>query len=122
MGAFLRSFLSSTLTLIVLAWLVPAVQFSNWVALAIAALVLLFLQSIVKPILKVLFLPVTFVTFGLFSIVINVIIIWLATFLVPGFVIRNLILLGIPLNYFFSLLTISTLIGFIQSFIRIFIK
>ncbi len=122
MGAILRGFLSSTLTLLLLAWLVPAVQFSNWVTLAVAALVLLFLQSIVKPILKVLFLPVTFVTFGLFSIVINVLIIWLATFLVPGFVIRDLVVLGMPLNHFLSLLTISMMIGLIQSCIRIFIK
>lgn len=122
MGTLLRSLLSSALTLLLLAWLVPAVQFSNWVALVVAALVLLFLQSIVKPILKVLFLPVTFVTFGLFSIVINVVIIWLATFLVPGFIIRDLVVLGIPLNHFLSLFTISVLIGFIQSFIRIFIK
>jgi putative membrane protein len=122
MGALLRNFLSSTLTLILLAWLVPAVQFSNWVTLAVAALVLIFLQSVVRPMLKVLFLPVTFVTFGLFSIVINVLIIWLATFLVPGFIIREIVLFGIPLNYFFSLLTISVLIGFIQSFVKIFIK
>lgn len=122
MGTLLRNLLSSALTLLLLAWLVPAVQFSNWVVLVIAALVLLFLQSIVKPILKVLFLPVTFVTFGLFSIVINVVIIWLATFLVPGFIIRDIVLLGIPLNHFFSLFTVSVLIGFIQSFIRIFIK
>lgn len=122
MGAFLRGFISSALTLLLLAWLVPAVQFSSWLTLAIAALVLLFLQSIVQPILKVLFLPVTFVTFGLFSVVINVVIIWLATFLVPGFIIQPIILLGIPLNQFFSLFTVSVLIGFIQSFVKIFIK
>ncbi len=122
MGTFLRSALASIITLGLLAWLVPAVSFSNWITLVIAAVVLLFLQSIVKPVLKLLFLPVTVVTFGLFSIVINVLVIWLATFLVPGFQIQNLSILGIALNQFFSLLTVSILISFIAGFVRIFIK
>jgi putative membrane protein len=122
MGNMLRSILSSVITLGLLAWLVPAVSFSNWVTLVIAAIVLLFLQSIVKPVLKLLFLPVTVVTLGLFSVVINVAVIWLATFLVPGFQIQNLQILGIALNQFFSLLTISILISCIASFVRIFIK
>ncbi len=122
MGNILKQILGSILTLLLLAWLVPAVGFASWFTLVIAAIVLLFLQAIIKPILKLLFLPVTVVTFGLFSVVINVAIIWLATFLVPGFTIQELTLLGIPLNQFFSLLTISVLIGLIQSFVRIFIK
>lgn len=122
MGNILRSILSSVITLGLLAWLVPAVSFSNWVTLVIAAVVLLFLQSIVKPVLKLLFLPVTVVTLGLFSVVINVAVIWLATFLVPGFQIHNLQILGIALNQFFSLLTVSILISCIASFVKIFIK
>ena len=122
MGNLLKQILGSVVTLLLLAWLVPAVSFGSWVTLVIAAVVLLFLQSVIKPILKLLFLPVTFVTFGLFAIVINVAIIWLATFLVPGFNIHQIALLGIPLNQFFSLLTVSILIGMIQSFVRIFIK
>ena len=122
MGNLLKQILGSAVTLLLLAWLVPAVSFGSWFTLVLAAIVLLFLQAVIKPILKLLFLPVTFVTFGLFSIVINVAIIWLATFLVPGFTIREIELLGIPLNYFFSLLTISILIGMIQSFVKIFIK
>ena len=117
----MRTVLNTIITIAILAWLVPGVSYSSWVTLIIAGVVLALLQMLVQPVLKLLFLPINVVTLGLFSWVINVLILWLAIYLVPGFHINNLIVLGVPLNKFFSLLTVSFLIGLIQSFVKIFI-
>lgn len=54
-----------------------------------AAVVLGFLNSIVKPILVLLTLPITILTLGLFVLVINVSLFGLAAWLLPGFMITG---------------------------------
>ena len=49
------------------------------------------LNFFVKPVLSILAMPITFMTLGLFSLVINLIILWLATVLVPQFMIHTII-------------------------------
>lgn len=58
-------------------------------ALAVAALVLGFINAVVKPVLVILTLPITVLTLGLFYLVVNGIAFWLAAALVPGFGIRS---------------------------------
>ena len=58
---------------------------SSLAALMIAALVLGFINAIVKPILILLTLPITIVTLGLFYLVVNGVAFGLAAALVPGF-------------------------------------
>jgi putative membrane protein len=60
-----------------------------WVALLVGA-VLFFINTIVKPIIKILTLPITLVTFGLFSLVLNVFFFWLPSEFIDGFTIANL--------------------------------
>ena len=57
---------------------------SFWTALVLA-LVLAFLNAIIKPILVILTLPLTIFTFGLFLFVINALIILLASEFIDGF-------------------------------------
>ena len=80
-----RSTLVTGLTLWIITLLFPQVRFADTWVLVISAVVLSLLTLIARPALKVLFLPVNLVTFGLFSWFINVIVLWLATILVPGF-------------------------------------
>ncbi len=54
-----------------------------WPTAIIAALVLGFLNSVLRPILKTLSLPINVLTLGLFGFLINIFIFWLLTF-VPG--------------------------------------
>lgn len=112
----LKPFIATALTLAVLSYFLPNVSFMHWTTLVIAALVVTLLNKIVRPILKILFLPINIVTLGLFSIVINVGLLWLATYLVPGFQINNLSLFGTDLNQFMSLLVVSVILGFVQGF------
>ncbi len=57
----------------------------NWIqSAAIFALVLGLLNAFVRPVLGLLTLPLTIITLGLFSLVLNLLMFWLATLLVPG--------------------------------------
>lgn len=102
------------ITIMILAWALPNVAYNNYLSLILAGVVLTLLEKIIKPILKFLFLPINIVTLGFFSIVINVFILWLVTYFVPGFNIEPMIVFGIPLNRFFTYLFISIFIGFFQ--------
>jgi putative membrane protein len=64
---------------------VPGVTITSWVTLALAALVLGFVNAIVRPILVILTLPITVLTLGLFYLVVNGLAFGLAAALVPGF-------------------------------------
>ena len=58
--------------------LLPGVHINNVLTAIVAALVIALLNNFLRPILLVLSLPFTIVTMGLFILVINAIIIWLA--------------------------------------------
>ncbi|HMV24609.1 MAG TPA: phage holin family protein [Saprospiraceae bacterium] len=55
-----------------------------WVALAMSVL-----NTFVKPVLQFLAIPVTILTLGLFYLVINVVIVYIAAYLVQGFTISG---------------------------------
>ena len=61
------------------------IRFANTSSLVVSALLLGFANAIVKPLLIVLTLPLTFLTFGLFLLVINALMILLVSSLVNGF-------------------------------------
>jgi putative membrane protein len=60
-------------------------EVNKFVTALLVAIVLAFLNTIVKPIITILSLPITFFTLGLFLLVINAIIILFADKLVDGF-------------------------------------
>lgn len=80
--------LVSALAIGIAAYVVPGVTVTIAGAL-VAAVVLGALNLLVRPILFLLTLPVTILTLGLFSLVINAIIVLLAAFVVPGFTIAS---------------------------------
>jgi len=67
------------------------VSVTSFGAAMIAALVIGLLNTVVRPILVVLTLPVTIVTLGLFLFVINALMFWAAAGLLDGFVVRNFV-------------------------------
>ena len=75
----------NAIALLAVAYLYPGVQVQDWKAAAIAALVLGLVNTLVKPILVLLTLPVTIVTLGLFLLVLNALLFWAVASLVPGF-------------------------------------
>ena len=75
----------NALIIIVAAYLLPGVHVMNFWTALVLALVMGILNILVKPLLVVLTLPITLVTFGLFLLVINALMVLLASHLVPGF-------------------------------------
>ena len=67
------------------AWLLPGVQVDTFGALLVAALVLGFLNAVLKPVLVLLTLPITVLTLGVFYLILNAILFALGATLVPGF-------------------------------------
>ena len=77
-------FLTAALLLLV-ANLVRGVKIEGWGSAFIAALVLGLVNAFVRPVMVLLTLPLTVVTFGLFLFVVNALVLWLVAALVPGF-------------------------------------
>ena len=76
--------LCSAAALLAVAYLYNGVVVSSFTGALIAAAVLGLLNSIIRPILVLLTLPVTVVTLGLFIFVINALMFWSAAGLVSG--------------------------------------
>ncbi|MGE3885574.1 MAG: phage holin family protein [Vicinamibacterales bacterium] len=89
MTLFLIHWAVVALGLAVAAYLVPGVNVSSGAALAVGALVLGFVNAVVKPVLTILTLPLTVVTLGLFYFVVNAAAFGLAAALVPGFTVAS---------------------------------
>lgn len=84
MGIIIK-WLLSALVILVLAYVVPGITVSGFVAALIVALVLGLVNAFVKPILTILTLPITIITLGLFMFVINALMIMLVAAIVPDF-------------------------------------
>lgn len=84
---FLVQLIISTLAVLIASYLLPgvAIRDNNVFTALIVAAVLAFLNAVVKPIMIVLTIPVTIFTFGFFLLVINALMIILASKLVDGF-------------------------------------
>lgn len=81
---FIKWVVNST-ALLVVAHIVSGVTLDNWRAVFVAALVLGLLNAFLRPVLILLTLPVTVLTLGLFTLVINAFLFYLAAHLVKGF-------------------------------------
>ena len=82
---FILRLLLSALAVVLLANILPGVHVATYGIAILVALVLSLLNLLVKPLLVILTLPVTILTLGLFLLVINALIILLASSLVSGF-------------------------------------
>jgi putative membrane protein len=71
--------------LLLVAYLYPGVTVASFGTAMIAALVLGLLNTVVRPLLVLLTLPVTLVTLGLFLFIINALMFWAAASLLDGF-------------------------------------
>ncbi len=81
----LTSLVVNALAFYVVAYLVPGVTIAGWQALLVVAVVWGVLSILVKPILILLTLPINILTLGLFTFVINALLIMLMSRLVTGF-------------------------------------
>ncbi len=85
MTDFLIHWAIMSLSLWVASALFSGIKFSNNSSLLISALVLGFVNAVIRPILLILTFPLTIVTLGFFILVVNALMIMLVAKLVNGF-------------------------------------
>ncbi len=99
--------LLTAIAVVVLAKILPGVAVEGYGSAIIVAIVIALLRFLVKPILVLLTLPITIVTFGLFLLIINAIIILMADYFVGGFDVSSIwwaLLFSLLLSLFQSIL------------------
>ena len=77
--------LVNTAALVAVAYLMPSVSISSFGAALVAALALGLVNTVIRPILVLLTLPVTVLTLGLFIFVINGLLFWAVGYFIEGF-------------------------------------
>lgn len=93
------------LAILVAAYLVPGVD-TTVPAAFVLAVVLGLINAFLKPVVTVLTLPITIITLGLFSLVVNALMVMLADYIVPDFAVS-----GFWAALFFSI--VLALVGFL---------
>lgn len=122
---FLRRSFRAFLSLAGLAWIFPGFQVKNiFLSLIIAALIFTAINILVKPILKLIFLPLNLVSFGMLRWVVNVFTLLILTLIVeevrfvafkyPGFDYAGFVIPALAFSSIGSLIAGSFILNFIR--------
>jgi putative membrane protein len=106
MQKWLIRILVCAVNVFILAYILPGIEIKDMFTALIVAVVLSFLDAIIKPLLVLLTLPATLLTLGLFLFVINAGIILLDAHFVHGFKVQSFwhaLLFSVLLSFFNSL-------------------
>ena len=86
--SFLFRWLVSAIAVAAAVWLVPGIELiggdSAWIGIVIFALILSLINISIKPILQILSLPITVFTLGIFYLIVNTALLYLAAWLANG--------------------------------------
>ena len=74
----------NALALMATAYIVPGFHVADFKSAVLASVVLGVVNTFIKPILKFITLPITLITLGLFSFVINALVLFMVSAVVPG--------------------------------------
>jgi len=75
------------LALMLIAWIVPGIAVTNFFVALLAAVVIGFINVFIRPIVLFLSIPINIVTLGLFTFIVNALMLLLVSAIVPGFTI-----------------------------------
>jgi len=89
--SLLINLLLSTIAVMATAYVLPGVNVDSFWTALVVAIALGIVNAILKPILIILTLPITILTLGLFTLVINALLVLLVTAFVPGFQVNGLL-------------------------------
>jgi putative membrane protein len=107
---FLIHWLIRAVAIIITAYLLPGVRLSGFAAALVTAAVLGLVNLLIRPLLLLLTLPLNILTLGLFTFVINALLILLTSAIVPGFTVTGF---GWALLFSLVLSIINYLLGVI---------
>lgn len=87
----LITLLLSGIVVAISSYVIPGVTVENFLTAIVVAVVLGIVNAVIKPILVVLTLPINLLTLGLFTFIINALMVMLAGAIVPGFTVDGLL-------------------------------
>ncbi|MBE9052433.1 phage holin family protein [Nostocales cyanobacterium LEGE 11386] len=114
MKHFLLTWLGTAVALLITANVVPGFFVKNFIAALVAVVVIGLVNAFIRPILSILAFPVTLLTFGLFTFVINALTLWLASVLTPGY--------GFEIQGFLPAFVGSIVLTIVSSLISYFLR
>ena len=111
MNVLIRWFVNG-LSLYIVSKIVTGIEVADFTTSLVAALVIGLVNTFIKPILSLFALPITVLTLGLFTFIINALMLLLASRIVPGFIVHDFwsalvgsILLSLVSTVLFSLIS-----------------
>ena len=110
-GSFVIRWLCTTLAVAVAAW-ITGIHYTSPAWLFVAALLLGFVNAFVRPVLLLLSLPFIVVTLGAFILIVNTLLFWFVSGLVPHFEVSGF------WQAFFAALVVSIVNGILSLFVR----
>lgn len=89
---FLIKFLAVAVAVYLTVNIVPGISVAGrWTTLLLVSLVWSVIITVIRPVLQLLALPITIVTLGLFSFILNALLFWAMTLIVPGFTVAGFV-------------------------------
>ncbi len=96
------------IAVMIVSWIIPGIEVSGFLGALIVSVVLGLINAVVKPIIYFIAIPINVLTLGLFSFVINALLLMLAGYITPGFEVHGFLsallgsillsLLGVGIN------------------------
>jgi len=114
MKHFLLTWLGTAVALLITANVVPGFSVKNFGAALVAVAIIGLVNAFIRPIFSILAFPITLITFGLFTFVINGLTLWLASNLTPGY--------GFEIQGFLPALVGSIVLTIVSSLISYFLR
>lgn len=118
--SFIMRCLATAIAAGVAVWLVPGIDIMGgmeaWIGIALFGVVLSLTNIVIKPILKMLSLPISCLTLGLFYLVINTLMIYIAAWIT-----NELFGVGFYIENFLSALIASVVISVVSAVVNFFI-
>ncbi|MDZ7957189.1 MAG: phage holin family protein [Aulosira sp. DedQUE10] len=114
MKHFLLTWLATAVALLITSRIVYGFEVKSFVAALVAAVIIGLVNGFIRPILRFFAFPITLLTFGLFTFVINALTLWLASGLTPGS--------GFEIKGFLPALLGSIVLAIVSSVINYFLR
>ena len=85
----LLKWVAFALIIMFVGWLIPGIEIAGFKTALLVTFVITLINIFVKPLLVLITLPINLITLGLFSFIINALLLMLTAYLTPGFEINN---------------------------------
>ena len=74
-----------SLAIVFVAWIIPGISVSSFWAALLVSIIIGLINTFIKPVLMFITLPINFLTLGLFTLVVNALLLMLAGWVARGF-------------------------------------